>query len=75
MKTFEEWWDMAYGTSIVPEEARLAWEAATLAERERCAEVCATLSLKFSFRGDYSLVEGWERFREQASYAIRNPRE
>lgn len=47
MTTFEEWWDMAYGTSIVPEEARLAWEAATLAERKRCAGLCLSISKQF----------------------------
>lgn len=67
------WWAQAHFEPDQWEVAEAAWQAATLAERERCAKVCAALSLKISLSGSYSLVEGWERFREQAIYAINNP--
>lgn len=74
MKTFHEWWMNAFSAEQAPPLAiQLAWNEATLAERERCAKVCARLDLKMSLRGDCSLVEGWERFREEVLNAIRNP--
>lgn len=47
MSAFEKWWaDYDGGESFVLEIARDAWNAATLAERERCARLCEN--------------EGWE---------------
>lgn len=46
--TFEEWWNQASDSwqnahSASRDHYRLAWEAATAAERERCAKVCEAL--------------------------------
>lgn len=41
MTTFEEWASEYFGANAdVPEACRDAWEAATKAEREACAELC-----------------------------------
>ena len=75
MKTFEDLWERCLEDelfyNIDRSAARMVWEAATLAERERCAKLCEGLDLKMSLRGDCSVVDGWERFREEAFNAIR----
>lgn len=43
MLNFKTWWDKSVfscGLPLHQSTARAAWEAATLAERERCAKVC-----------------------------------
>jgi hypothetical protein len=48
--TFEEWWETEgrkWEPSGQSNVAWMAWEAATTAERERCAKVCEDVSDEF----------------------------
>jgi len=51
---FKEWWDktaFSCGLPLHKSTARSAWEAATLAERERCAKVCDGIADKLNGGG------------------------
>jgi hypothetical protein len=72
--TFEEWWEKGGGGAhgVVKEFARIAWEAATAAERERCAKVCEDNRDDPDSHKDYEGYEdGWTDCANLLSDEIR----
>ena len=47
-EAFEQWWMKVYGTEYA-EKFHRVWQAATFAERERCAKVCDAVVRRQSY--------------------------
>ena len=69
---FKAWWksmEPSYGYNDVFESACDAWNAATLAERERCAKLCSDESTRYALWE----VDRVARILQECADAIRNP--
>lgn len=68
--TFEQWWDNGHRLDGIADAARKAWEAATAAERERCAKLCDACVVAQGSMDDY-YRSGWNDAAAECAASIR----